>query len=112
MLLSLSVDKKNQQVFDCSALFIFNLGLFSSMVELEEKMGSYIFWFLNMSICFIFSQQHMNDKQAANTAIANLDGYNIKGQRMRVEVSVSGLVWKSSVSAVDVRFPKDILKQM
>lgn len=34
----------------------------------------------------------MNDKQAANTAIANLDGYNIKGQRMRVEVSVSGLV--------------------
>lgn len=54
----------------------------------------------------------MNDKQAANTAIANLDGYNIKGQRMRVEVSVSGLVWKSSVSAVDVRFPKDILKQM
>ena len=30
----------------------------------------------------------MNDKQAANTAIANLDGFNIKGQRMRVEVSV------------------------
>ncbi|KAK7104677.1 RNA-binding protein lark-like [Littorina saxatilis] len=30
---------------------------------------------------------HMTDKTEANTAIANLDGYNIKGQRMRVELS-------------------------
>ena len=42
----------------------------------------------------------MNDKQAANTAIANLDGYNIKGQRMRVEVSVHVLS-NGSISAVN-----------
>jgi hypothetical protein len=28
----------------------------------------------------------MNDMKEANAAIANLDGYNIQGQRMRVEV--------------------------
>ncbi|XP_076464879.1 uncharacterized protein LOC143296711 [Babylonia areolata] len=30
---------------------------------------------------------HMPDKSEANAAIANLNGYNIKGQRMRVELS-------------------------
>lgn len=30
---------------------------------------------------------HMPDKDAAETAIADLNGYNIKGQRMRVELS-------------------------
>lgn len=30
---------------------------------------------------------HMNTQEEADTAIANLDGYNVKGQRMRVELS-------------------------